>query len=46
MCIMVVLQMQSVVVVDDYLPIELGSSGSDIILGMQWLYTLWIVLVD
>lgn len=40
-CRGVVLQLQSLVVVQDYLPIEMGSS--DIILGIQWLTTLGTV---
>ncbi|XP_022881659.1 uncharacterized protein LOC111398794 [Olea europaea var. sylvestris] len=43
-CQGVVFYMQFVLVVEDYLPIELGSS--DMILGMQWLSTLGTVQVN
>lgn len=38
------LSLQSVEIVEDFLPLELGSS--DIILGMQWLETLGAMTVS
>lgn len=43
-CKVVVLKLQNLEIVDDFLPLELGSS--DVILGMKWLSSLGKMTVD
>ena len=43
-CKGVTLMLQNIEIVEDFLPIELGSS--DVILGMKWLATLGETQVD